>query len=55
VKAIAHFSDIPFTTVLLLQYMYELGTHSSGKMCSAVLVNKGDYVFHSRNLDYNFP
>lgn len=35
--------------------MYELGTHSNGKMCSAVLVNKGDYVFHSRNLDYNFP
>jgi len=34
--------------------MYELGTYSSGTMCSAVLVNRGDYVYHSRNLDYFF-
>ena len=24
-------------------------------MCSAVLVDRGDYVFHARNLDYSFP
>lgn len=34
--------------------MYELGTHSSGSMCTAVLVNRGDHAFHSRNLDYLF-
>jgi penicillin V acylase-like amidase (Ntn superfamily) len=35
--------------------MYELGVHKNIKMCTGILVKKDNYVFHSRNLDYDFP
>ncbi len=53
IKALSKLSDVPAATILILQYMYELGTHRT-KMCTAVLVNRQDYIFHGRNLDYDF-
>lgn len=51
--ALSKLSGIKVGTLFLLQYMYELNANN-GKMCTAVLVQHNQSIYHTRNLDYLF-
>lgn len=52
-EVISEISGIPFDDVVLINFVYEIYSHT--KACTSIVVrNAYGEIFHGRNLDYTF-